>query len=155
LRGSGLAADGARGEGTHRAWLLSFGLFLLALLAKSVTATLPAALLIVVWWKRERLGRAAASLVPFFVASPAFALLAIPLERGTGGVARLALGFVPLQRVLLAGRALAFYAVKLALPIGLSFVYPRWRLDPATLAPWLFLVGALLVAVSLLGLARR
>ena len=155
LRWAGLAADGARGEGTRRAWLTAFGLFVLALLAKSVTATLPLALLIVAWWKRGRLDRRDASLAPFFAASLVFALLTIHLERENVGVARLALGFDPLQRVLLAGHALAFYAGKLVLPIGLSFVYPRERLDPAALASWMFPLGAVVAAVALLALARR
>ena len=33
-------------------WLLAFALFVLGLLSKTVTATLPAALLVVFWWQR-------------------------------------------------------------------------------------------------------
>ena len=36
-------------------YCLSFALFICALLSKSVTATLPAALLVVLWWRRGRL----------------------------------------------------------------------------------------------------
>ena len=155
LRWAGLAEDGGRGAGTRRAWLAANGLFALALLSKSVTVTLPLGLLIVAWWKRGRLDRRAASLVLFFAASLVFGLLTIHLERENVGVARLALGFTPLQRVLLAGRALVFYAFKLALPIGLCFVYPRWQLDPAALGSWLFPLAVVLVAVALVWLARR
>src|SRR5207244_904477 len=45
------AADGTRG-----AYRVALGLFLGALLAKTVTSTLPLVLLPVVWWKRGRVG---------------------------------------------------------------------------------------------------
>ena len=46
------AAGGAR---RWRWYALAAGLFVLALLSKTVTASLPVALLIVLWWKRRRL----------------------------------------------------------------------------------------------------
>ena len=44
------------------------GLFVLALLSKTVTATLPAALLVIFWWQRGRLSWRgdAVPLLPFF-----------------------------------------------------------------------------------------
>ena len=48
----------------------ALGLFVLGLLSKTVTATLPAALLVIFWWQRGRLSwrRDVLPLVPFFVA---------------------------------------------------------------------------------------
>jgi hypothetical protein len=53
----------------RRCYALAAVLFILALLSKSVTATLPAALLVVFWWRRGKLGlrRDFAPLLPFFV----------------------------------------------------------------------------------------
>ena len=51
------------------AWYLAaLGLFVLGLLSKTVTATLPAALLVIFWWQRGRLSwrRDVLPLVPFF-----------------------------------------------------------------------------------------
>ena len=47
----------------------AFGLFVLGLLTKTVTATLPAALLVIFWWQRGRLSwrRDVLPLVPFFL----------------------------------------------------------------------------------------
>ncbi|MCX6623591.1 MAG: hypothetical protein NTY38_21505, partial [Acidobacteria bacterium] len=39
----------------RRQYLLALGLFLLALMSKTVTASLPAALLLVFWWQRGKL----------------------------------------------------------------------------------------------------
>ena len=57
-------------------------LFLLALLAKTVTATLPAAVLLVLWWKRGRLTRRdVLPLIPFFLAGALLGLNTGHLER--------------------------------------------------------------------------
>ena len=46
---------------------------------------------------------------------------------GAGGVAY---DLSPLQRCLLAARALWFYLGKLVWPSDLTFIYPRWTIDP-------------------------
>ena len=66
-----LRFDGVREKpAAGRAYLLAIAPFRLALLTKTVTATLPAALLVVFWWQRGRLvwRRDVAPLVPWFVA---------------------------------------------------------------------------------------
>lgn len=51
------------------------GIFVAALLSKSVCATLPAALLVVLWWQKGRITwRDARPLVPWFIAGAAFGL---------------------------------------------------------------------------------
>ncbi len=131
----------------------SLALFLCALLSKSPTASLPAALLVVVWWQRGRLTWAdVRPLVPFVVLGAPIGLLTASMEANVGDV----LGFdwqpSVAERLLLAGRAVWFYAGKLALPWPLVFVYPRWELDAASLLQWLYP----LAAIGLLaGLARR
>ena len=155
VRWAGLAEGRAADECRARWLAVAIVTFALALLSKSVTMTLPLALGIVAWWKRGRLGRREIALVPFLVAAIAFGLLTIHLEYENVGVARLALPLTMAQRILLAGRAAWFYAVKLAFPWRLGFVYPRSSLDPSRPVAWLFPLGALAVPTGLLLLRSR
>jgi tetratricopeptide (TPR) repeat protein len=121
-------------------YLLAFGCFILALLSKSVTATLPAALLVILWWRQGRLfwKRDIVPLIPWFVLGAAVGLFTGWVERTYiigGGSAEFALN--PVSRCLVAGRAIWFYLGKLLWPHPLIFFYPRWRIDPA--APWQYL----------------
>jgi len=61
----------------------AFGLFALALLTKTVTATLPAALLVVFWWRRGRLGwrRDVVPLLPWLAVGAACGLFTAWDER--------------------------------------------------------------------------
>ena len=51
-------------------------------------------------------------------------------------------------RTLVAGRAVWFYAGKLAWPSGLNFVYARWAVDPTAWWQWVFPLGALAAALG-------
>lgn len=120
-------------------------LFILALGAKTVTASLPAALLVVGWWQRGRLEwrRDVVPLLPWF----AFAVAA---GLGTAWVEHTLINrsyeyeLGPLQRVLLAGRVIWFYLGKLLLPFDLIFVYPRWTVDAGVWWQYLFPAGVVL-----------
>src|SRR5205823_12549825 len=62
----------------------------------------------------------------------------------------------PQQRVLIAGRAIAFYAWKLIWPAHLAFIYPRWNcIDHPTFVQWLFPIGVLTVLGTLFALRYR
>ncbi len=138
-----------------RWYAAAFCLFLLALLAKTVTATLPAAVLLVLWWKRGRLAwRDVWPLVPFLVAGALLGFNTGHLERAQVGAAGREFAFSPADRVLIAGRAVWFYAAKLAVPWPLSFIYPRWAIDPRQPWQWAFPVAAV-AAVAALWLLRR
>ena len=54
-----------------------------------------------------------------------------------------------LERVLIAGRAVCFYAGKLAWPHPLGFVYPRWAVDARDLAQWLYPAAVAALAAAL------
>ncbi len=130
--------------------------FVAALLSKTVTATLPAALLVVVWWQRGRIDwrRDVVPLAPWFGLGIAAGLLTAWVEHaqiGAGG-GDFALG--PIERGLLAARAAWFYLGQLLWPANLIFVYPRWTIDVAQAWQWLFVLGAL-VALSALWWWRR
>ena len=55
----------------------------------------------------------------------------------------------PVARLLLAGRALWFYAGKLAWPHPIVFFYPRWEIDAHVWWQYLFPAAAVLVPVGL------
>ena len=130
--------------------------FFAALLSKSVTATLPAALLVVFWWRRGTLSwrRDAAPLAPWFALGIGMGLFTAWVERNFIGAegADFALSF--LQRTLLAGRVVAFYAGKLVWPQPLIFIYPRWTVDVTVAWQYLFPLGVALV-LALLFLRKR
>ncbi len=131
-------------------YFLSLGLFLLALLSKTVTVTLPLVLPVLVWWRTGRLRvRDLACVLPYFlVAAPIFMLggigdanfggAGVGVLSHTAEIARLdAQGgggrwdLTLVERLLLIGRVMWFYAGKLLVPVNLSFVYPRWTIDPS------------------------
>ena len=50
--------------------------------------------------------------------------------------------FTPVQRILIAGRAVWFHLGKLFWPANLTFIYPRWRVDSGAWWQYLFPLGA-------------
>jgi tetratricopeptide (TPR) repeat protein len=149
----------ARAERSARPLLywLATGLFVLALLSKTVTATLPAALLVVFWWRGGRLSwrRDVAPLLPWFGLGAGAGWLTVWLERTMlkDNGAAIALSF--LDRCLLAGRVAWFYLGKLIWPVDLVFIYPHWRVDGAELWQYLFPAAALALLIALWEIARR
>jgi len=133
------------------------GLFLLALLTKSVTATLPAALLVVFWWRRGRLSwqRDALPLLPWFAAGAAAGWVTSWFERMRIGAEGADFALTTVQRCLLAGRVFWFYLGKLFWPADLVFIYPRWTVDPTQFWQWLFSAGLLALVLALWLLRRR
>ena len=129
-------SDDALRKPSQLSWL-ALVLYLGALLSKSVTCTWPLAVLLLVWWKRGRLGwRNVYSLLPFFALGIASGLITMKLE----GPVRT---FPVSERCLIAGRCLWFYLGKLVWPGKLAFVYPQWQIDPSSWAQYLYLLGAI------------
>ncbi|MGH7214669.1 MAG: tetratricopeptide repeat protein [Tepidisphaeraceae bacterium] len=125
-------------------------LFVLALLSKTVTCSLPAAILLIVWWKRRRVRRVdVMPLVPFFAIGLALAMVTARLEQVHVGAAGADWDFSPAQRLLIAGRALWFYAGKLLWPLDLAFIYPKWALNTREAWQWAFPVAAVLAIAAL------
>ena len=130
-------------------------LFLAALLSKTVTCSLPAVLLLVCWWKKGRVQRGdVMPLLPFFVVGVALGLLTAWMEKHHVGARGADWSLTFADRCLIAGRALWFYAGKLVWPAPLTFIYPRWEIEPAVWWQWLFPIAAAGVVAGL-WLARR
>jgi tetratricopeptide (TPR) repeat protein len=125
-------------------------LFLLALLSKTVTASLPAALLLLIAWKRGRVrSRDVWLLLPLFVAGATMGVVTVWLERHHVGAQGIDWQLSPLERCVIAGRALWFYADKLIWPTSLAFMYPRWRVDATDLGELAYPLAALATIVAL------
>jgi tetratricopeptide (TPR) repeat protein len=131
-------------------YLLALGLFVLALLSKTVTATLPGALLVLFWWMRGRLQwrRDVLPLLPWFGLAVPAGLLTAWVERAYIGAQGSEYALVLPQRLLLAGRVPWFYAFKTLWPANLIFSYPKWRLDAGDW--WQYLFPAALMAVAVI-----
>lgn len=134
-------------------WLFYFFsllFFVCALLSKTVTSSLPAALLLVIWWKKGRIAwRFTMALLPFFLLGGLLSLNTIWMEKNHVGAQGFEWSFSIVERCLIAGRALWFYAGKLLYPVKLTFIYPRWEINAQALWQYVFPVAALLVAAIL------
>ena len=146
------------GGSAHRWWfygLASF-LFLCALLSKTATIALPVAILLVMWWKRERIGwQHILPLAPFFLAAASMATLTNWVERYHGGAIGVEWQLSWAERCLIAGRVVWFYAGKLLWPQSLMFIYPRWQINPAAWWQYLYPVATIAVISSLWLLRKR
>lgn len=131
-----------RGRWLH---LAATGVFVLALLSKSVTATLPAALLVVLWWRQGQLsfGRDVRPLMPWFILGAAMGLFSAWVEKTHIGAQGAEFALTLGQRCLLAARIPWFYLGKIVWPADLVFIYPRWKIDTGDVAQWLFVFATL------------
>ncbi len=145
------------GERQRRHYLWATGLFLLALLTKTVTATLPAALLVIIWWRRGRIEwrRDVLPLLPWFALGVASGLFTAHFERELIGAQGADFALDAVQRCLLAGRVVWFYLGKLAWPSNLIFIYPHWTVDTRVWWQWLFTPAALAGLAGLVWWSRR
>lgn len=138
-------------ERRSRDYAMALILFVMALLSKTVTASLPAALLVVFWWQRGRLDwrRDVQPLVPFILIGLAGGLTTAWVERTYIGAQGFEYDITPIERVLVAGRAVWFYLASLIWPANLIFVYPKWSVSQAVWWQYLF-PAAVVAAVGLL-----
>lgn len=143
-------------DGRQRLGVLAFVFFLCALLSKTVTCSLPAAILLITYWKRGSL-RAVdwKRMAPYFAVGLAFALYTASLERDHVRAVGSEFDFSVADRLLIAGRSSWFYLGKLLAPYPLSFNYTRWELDPSSAFQWAFPIAIALTLLTLFVLRRR
>ncbi len=136
-----------------RFWLwyaVAFLLFVSALLSKTVACSLPAALLLILWWKKGQLGRGdVMPTLPLFATGMGLGLLTAWVEKHHVGAQGQEWALTFFERCLIAGRALWFYAGKLVWPANLTFIYPRWQINVGVWWQWLFPFSALVVVAAL------
>jgi tetratricopeptide (TPR) repeat protein len=131
--------------------------FVTALLTKTVTATLPTALLVVAWWRHGRLSWRddVRPLLPWLAAGAGAGLFTAWFERTGIGAQGADFNLNLVERGLLVGRVFWFYLGKLVWPADLMFFYPRWHVDAAAVWQYLFPVAALALAGGLGWWARQ
>ena len=109
------------------------------------------------WWRRGRLEweRDVVPLVPFVILGIAAGLFTVWVERRFVGAEGEPFHFSLIERGLIAGRALWFYAGKLLWPVDLVFIYPRWTVNQATWWQYLYPVAAVAILVVAWSMRRR
>jgi len=146
-------------ERTKRPWRfygLALFLYALALSAKSTACTLPAALLLILWLRKTPITRQRLiQILPFVVLSIGMGLLAIWWERYHQGTTRTIVPFLsPIERILVASRAVWFYLSKLIWPSNLTFIYPKWNISAAHLLDYTWLLAGIVLCVAIYFLRR-
>jgi tetratricopeptide (TPR) repeat protein len=138
------------GRAGHGWYAGALACFVAALLSKTVVSTLPVVYLIAQWWRTGRVRRDdVVAMLPFVVAGLLLGSVTAQLERTHVGAIGPYWDQTFAERVLVAGRALWFYVATLLVPWPLAFIYPRWVLDVASPAQWLFPVLAAGVGLGL------
>ncbi len=136
-------------------YILSLAFFFAALLSKTVACTLPVAIIIIRWLQGQRIDRDfILRLAPFFALGLAMGLVTVWWEANIVGAKGGEWALPVIERLLLPGRIAFFYALKLVLPLNLSFIYERWTLDLADLWQWVYPI-ALFVLLAALFIMRE
>src|SRR6266704_2299188 len=146
-------------ERTRRPWIfycLALIFYVLALSAKATACTLPAALFLILWLQKKPITmRRVIQILPFVVLGIGMGLLAVWWERYHQGTNRGLFTFLsPIERILLASRAIWFYLSKIFWPSNLTFIYPRWNISPANLIDYIWLVAGIAACVVIYFLRR-
>jgi tetratricopeptide (TPR) repeat protein len=142
---------------SRRAYFTALALFALGLLSKGVIAVLPAAILVVLWWKRGKLSFKSdvLPLIPFFAIGVGGGLFTAWVEHHFIGAKGDVFDFSLAERTLIAGRAFWFYLSKLFWPVNLTFIYPRWNINASAWWQYLFPAATLLTLTTLWALRHN
>ena len=133
--------------GKRTTYILSVTLFIAAMLSKGSVVGLPVVILLCIWWLRRTITkRDILRTMPFFAVSAVMSAVEIWFQynRAIGEDVIRSDSFF--SRLAGAGWAIWFYFYKAVLPVNLTFIYPRWKIDPAS---WVSYVPGLLLIVLL------
>ena len=131
-------------------YILCITFFAGALLSKTVTATLPAVILVIVWWQNGSIGKTDfLRLMPLFLIGAASGLFTVWLEASHVGAGGQEFGLSLWDRCLVAGRSLWFYMGRLLWPQNLMFIYPRWKIDAGQWMQYVFPISFIALIFSL------
>jgi tetratricopeptide (TPR) repeat protein len=145
---------------TKRPWRfygLALILYLLALSAKSTACTLPAALLLILWLQKRPINtQRLIQILPFVVLGMGMGLLTVWWERYHQGTSRALFVFLtPIERILIASRAVWFYLSKLIWPYNLTFIYPRWNISPQHPLDYTWLLAGIILCAAIYFVRRN
>ncbi|MBI1784276.1 tetratricopeptide repeat protein, partial [Candidatus Sumerlaeota bacterium] len=162
-----LAADSSVAPEAHSAarprsvalYFLGLLFFICSLLSKTVTFSMPAVLGVLIWWRRGRWTRKEiAYLVPLILVGVCMGSVTAWMEAHRVGAKGADFEWPFLHRVLIAGRAIWFYAGKLLCPSVLTFIYPRWKINSYAPGQYVFpfaVLGCLVLLWALRGRIGR
>ena len=139
---------------TRRPWVfygLALVLYALALSAKATACTLPAALFLVLWLQQTPVTmRRVVQIVPFAALGIGMGLLAVWWERYHQGTSHAVFPFLsPIERLLVASRAVWFYLSKLFWPSNLTFIYPKWNISAGHLLDYVWLLAGIAACAAI------
>src|SRR6516165_4394753 len=146
-------------ERTRRPWVfycLALVTYVLALSSKATACTLPAALFLILWLQKKPITmRRLMQIVPFVILGIGMGLLVVWWERYHQGTNRAAFAILsPIERILVASRAIWFYLSKIFWPSNLTFIYPRWSISPANLLDYIWLIAGIAACVAIYFIRR-
>jgi Flp pilus assembly protein TadD len=94
-------------------------------------------------------------IVPFVMLGVGIGLLAVWWERYHQGTNREVFTFLsPIERILVASRAVWFYLSKFFWPSNLTFIYPRWNISPSDVLNYIWLIAGIGACVAIYLLRR-
>jgi protein O-mannosyl-transferase len=137
-------------EDRHReSYFGALALFALGVMTKTAIVALPAALLVIFWWKRGslELRRDVLPLAPFFALGLVAAIVTVWVEQKFCTEHGEVFNFSLVDRCLIAGRLFWFYLGNIFWPANLSLIYPPWNIDSSRWWQYLFPICAVALVV--------
>lgn len=138
-------------------YLLATLLFVLALGSKTVSATLPAAFLVAMWWREGSLSwnRHVLPVLPWFGLAAVAGLSTVWIEANLIGASGDGYELSLVERTLLAGRILWFYVGSIIWPLNLSFFYELWDVQEQAYEWVGYLIAAVAVTFGLWAIRKK